>query len=42
MSKAADLSYLVQGGQLYWAFPFSEDSLFITEATIKDSFSKKI
>jgi hypothetical protein len=23
-SKAADLSLLVQGGQLYWAFPFQQ------------------
>jgi len=23
VSKAADLNLLVQGGQLYWAFPFS-------------------
>ncbi len=27
VSKAADLNWLVQGGQLYWIFPFSEDSL---------------
>jgi hypothetical protein len=24
VSKAADLNKLVQGGQLYWAFPFSK------------------
>jgi hypothetical protein len=27
LSKAADLNYLVQGGQLYWALPFSKVSL---------------
>jgi hypothetical protein len=27
--KAANLNQLVQGGQLYWAFPFSKDSLLI-------------
>ncbi len=27
MLKAADLNQLVQGGQLYWAFHFSKDSL---------------
>jgi len=27
MSKVADLNQLVQGGQLYWAFPFSKGSL---------------
>jgi hypothetical protein len=27
ISKAADLNQLVQGGQLYWAFPFSKGSL---------------
>ncbi len=30
ISKAADLNYLVQGGQLQWFFPFSEDSLEVT------------
>ncbi len=25
--KAADFNYLEQGGQLYWAFLFSKDSL---------------
>ncbi len=25
-SKAANLNYLVQGGQLYWAFQFSKGS----------------
>ncbi len=29
ISKAADLNYLVQGGQLYRAFPFSKGSLAI-------------
>jgi hypothetical protein len=29
LSKAADLICLVQGGQLYWAFPFSKGSLLI-------------
>ncbi len=27
LSKAADLNWLVQGGQLYWAFPFSKVSV---------------
>jgi hypothetical protein len=27
ISKAADLNLSVQGGQLYWFFPFSKDSL---------------
>ena len=27
ISKAADLIELIQGGQLYWAFPFSKGSL---------------
>ncbi len=27
ISKAADLNQLVQGGHLYWAFPFSNSSL---------------
>jgi hypothetical protein len=26
LSKVADLNYLIQGGQLYWAFPFSKRS----------------
>ncbi len=29
MPKAAGLNELVQGGQLYWAFPFSKGSLVI-------------
>jgi len=28
ISKEADLNRLVQGGQLYWSFPFSKDSLY--------------
>ncbi len=27
LSKGADLNYLVQGGHVYWAFPFSKCSL---------------
>jgi hypothetical protein len=27
VSKASDLNWLVQGGQWYWAFPFSKGSL---------------
>jgi hypothetical protein len=30
ISKATDLNQLVQGGLLYWAFPFSEGSLLIS------------
>jgi len=30
ISKAADLDYLVQGGQLYTAFPFSKGSVVFT------------
>jgi hypothetical protein len=25
--KAADLNQLVQGGQQYWSFPYSKDSM---------------
>ncbi len=35
MQEGADLNKLVQGGHLYWAFPFSKASLekrFITQA----------
>jgi hypothetical protein len=27
ITKAVDLNWLVQGGQQYWAFPFSKGSL---------------
>jgi hypothetical protein len=27
LSKAADLKLLLQGGQMYWAFPFGKGSL---------------
>jgi hypothetical protein len=33
ISEAADANYLVQGGQLYWALPFSKGSLPTTFPT---------
>ncbi len=38
--KAADLNSLVQGGQPYWSFHFSKDSLeqVITEIKIREKF----
>ncbi len=29
IQKAADVNVLVQGGPLYWAFPFSKGSLLL-------------
>jgi hypothetical protein len=29
VSKSADLNQLLQGGKLYWAFPFSKGSLIL-------------
>ncbi len=38
MSKATNLNYLVQGGQLYWAFPFCKGSLVGASQTSKKDF----
>ncbi len=32
--EGANLNLLVQGGQLYWAFPFSEDSLIQVDKNV--------
>jgi len=34
ISKAADLNWLVRGGQLYWVFPFRKGSLFLSIAAM--------
>jgi hypothetical protein len=44
MSKVADLNYLLQGGQLYRAFPFNKDStaqdLITEQQTLKGGETK--
>ncbi len=37
ISKEVDLNKLVQGGQLYWAFPFSKGSLVVVTDNDKHS-----
>jgi hypothetical protein len=37
VSKAADLNFLAQEGQLYWTFPFRKGYLVMGDGWLRDS-----